>query len=112
MKNTIKISICFFVLGLTTLMASPQADGASFCADQNFDKPMKYVAIKDANTYFDSYAEGYTENAKLKGKKVKKGLEVKVYAIGKNCNAGKTIFMNTDDIGFTGVKASDFKKVD
>jgi hypothetical protein len=34
-----------------------------------------------------------------------------VYAIGKNCNDPKTVFMNTDDVGFTGAKMSDFKKL-
>lgn len=112
MKGIVIKGIGLFILGCSNMYASPQADGAGFCADQNFDKPMKYVAIKDANTYFDVYAESYIENAKLKGKKIKKGTTVDVYAVGKNCNGGKTIFMNTDGIGFTGVKANDFKKVD
>ncbi len=36
---------------------------------------------------------------------------VKAYAIWKNCNVPKMLFMDIDDIGFTGVKSSDFKKL-
>lgn len=90
-----------------------QADGANFCSDQDFSKPVKYIALKDANLYGDTFADGYIENAKIKGKKIKKGSEVKVRSIGKNCNGGSVLFMDiADDIGFTGVKASDFKNAE
>lgn len=92
------------------VFAGPQADGYSFCSDDDLKSPARYVALKDAATYSDSFADGYIDGAKIKGKKIKKGTVVNVYAIGKNCNGGKTIFMNIDNVGFTGVKLSDFKK--
>jgi hypothetical protein len=109
-KITFGISTLFIAL---YAFASPKADGYSFCADTELNPPAKYVAIKDATTYFDAFADGYIEGAKIKGKKIKKGTIVKAYSIGKNCSGeGKTIFMNIDDVSFTGVKFSDFKKVD
>ena len=99
-------------IGICSISAfAVQADGANFCSEQDFTIPIKYVAIKDANTYTDALSEGYVEQAVWKGHKIKKGMTVKVYTIGKNCNDPKTVFMNTDDVGFTGVKMSDFKKV-
>lgn len=83
-----------------------QADGANFCSDKDFTNPVSYVALKDAQIYSDAYTD-----AVWKGHKIKKGTVVNVYAIGKNCYSPKTVFMNTDDIGFSGVKMSDFKKV-
>jgi hypothetical protein len=114
MRKTLFIISGLFFLGCASLFASPKADGFSFCAEQEFSKPVKYVAVKDANIYFDAYPDDIVEQAKSRGgvKKIKKGATVDVYAVGKNCNGGKTIFMNTDGVGFTGVKANDFKKVD
>lgn len=106
----------FMTFGMTSLFvlslhADVQADGASFCSDKDFENPMSYIAIRDANVYRDALVDGYIEQAKIKGQKIKQGTSVKVYAIGKNCNDPKTVFMNTDNVGFTGVKLNDFKKV-
>lgn len=88
--------------------ADVKADGYSFCSDDEVTEPISYIAIRDAKTYWDALTDGYYK----KGHIIKKGTVVQVYAIGKNCdNDPKTVFMNTDDIGFTGVKMSDFKKV-
>lgn len=107
-----KMSTLICAVSICSLSAyAVQADGANFCADDEFSNPVSYVAIRDANTYGDALVDGYIEQAKIKGHKIKKGATVKVYAIGKNCNDPKTVFMNTDDIGFTGVKMNDFKKV-
>jgi len=107
-----KVLMSIVAIGMCSFSGyAVQADGANFCSEQDFETPVKYVAIRDANTYTDALAEGYVEQAVWKGHKVKKGTIVKVYAIGKNCNDSKTVFMNTDDVGFTGVKMSDFKKV-
>lgn len=111
---TIKRKIVTLLLGMSLYPLSAlavQADGANFCSDKDFANPVNYVALRDAKTYTDALAEGYIEQAVWKGNKIKKGTVVKVYAIGKNCNTPKTVFMNTDDIGFTGVKMSDFKQV-
>jgi hypothetical protein len=114
MKKILTVGASLLVLGCSSLMASPKADGFSFCPEQEFGKPVKYIAVKDANVYFDAYPDDIVEQAKSRGgvKKIKKGATVDVYAIGKNCSGGKTVFMNADGVGFTGVKASDFKKVD
>ncbi|MCX7092023.1 MAG: hypothetical protein NTY50_01040 [Methylobacter sp.] len=102
-----------FVARLCSLSvhADVQADGASFCADNSFTDPVSYVAIRNTHTYGDVLADEYIEQARWKGHEIKKGTVVKVYAIGRNCNDPKMEFMNTDNIGFTGVKSSDFKKV-
>lgn len=105
------MALCIVSLYSMSVYADVQADGANFCAEDEFSTPVLYMAIKDANSYGDALADGYIEQAVWKGHKVKKGTVVKVYAIGKNCNDPKTVFMNTDDVGFTGVKMSDFKKV-
>lgn len=108
-----KVFMALCVVGLSSLsvFADVQADGANFCPKEEFSTPIRYVALKDTNSYGDALADGYIEQAIWKGHKIKKGTVVKVYAIGNNCNEPKTLFMNTDDIGFTGVKMSDFKKV-
>lgn len=106
-NRKILLGLCMYPLS----MFAVQADGANFCSDQEFTKPVSYVAIKDAKTYTDALVDGYIEQAQWKGHTIKKGTVVKVYAIGKNCNMPKTVFMNTDDVSFTGVKMSDFKKV-
>jgi len=105
-KITFVISALFIAL---YAFASPKADGYSFCADSNLNQSSRYIAIKDANTYFDAFADGYTENAKIKNKKIKKGSIVTAYSIGTNCSAGKIIFMNIDKDSFVGVKLNDFK---
>ncbi|MDX9742245.1 MAG: hypothetical protein RBT59_00320 [Arcobacteraceae bacterium] len=81
-----------------------QADGANYCADKEFSKPIKYVAIKDTKVYSDAYDDAGYE-------KVKKGAVYNVYSIGKECSgSSKTVFMNGDNVGFTGLKMSDFQK--
>ncbi|HOI83865.1 MAG TPA: hypothetical protein PKW30_06110 [Campylobacterales bacterium] len=106
LSTTVLALLCF---GCTGVVASPKADGFAFCSEQEFEKPIRSIAVKDSPTYFDA-----CEECKSRGgvKKIKKGAVVNVYAAGRNCNGGKTIFLNIDDIGFTGVKASDFKKID
>lgn len=105
------MALCAVSVCSLSVFADVQADGANFCAKDEFSTPVRYVAIKDTNSYGDALADGYIEQAIWKGHKIKKGTVVKVYAIGKNCNDPKTVFMNTDDVGFTGVKMNDFKKL-
>lgn len=104
------LAVLTFCLTLP-VFADVRADGSSFCIDSSFKQTLKYVAIKDANTYFDAFADEYAENAKIKGKKIKKGAIVTVYSIGANCRGGNTIFMNIQQDGFVGVKKNDFKEI-
>ena len=91
-----------------SVFADVKADGYSFCSNDEVREPISYMAIRDAKTYWDAISNGFYK----KGHTIKKGTIVKVYAIGKNCdNDPKTVFMNTDDVGFIGVKMSDFKKL-
>ncbi|MDD5210982.1 MAG: hypothetical protein PHV62_01075 [Sulfuricurvum sp.] len=104
-----KIFIALFVASVCSLSlyADVKADGYSFCSNDEVTEPISYMAIRDAKTYWDALSDGFYK----KGHTIKKGTVVKVYAIGKNCdNDPKTVFMNTDDVGFTGVKMNDFKK--
>lgn len=105
-----KIAISIVLIGIfsMSIFADIKADGYSFCSNDEVTEPLNYIAIRDAKTYWDALSDGYFK----KGHIIKKGTVVKVYAIGKNCdNDPKIVFMNTDDIGFTGVKMNDFKKV-
>ncbi len=44
-------SLCFVSIYFVSIYADVQADGANFCADNEFTNPVSYIAIRDANTY-------------------------------------------------------------
>jgi hypothetical protein len=109
--NYEKIAL-LMLLGAVSIFADTKADGYNFCSDQEFKKPVKYIAIKDTSIYFDACKE-----CKAKGgiKKLKKGTVVNVIEIGHSCgdSTDKTVYMNIQlgEGWFNGVVASDFKKL-
>ncbi len=91
-----------------SIFADTKADGFAFYPDQEFEKPVKYIAVKDAPIYFDACKEC---KARYGIKKLKKGTVVNVTQIG-HSSVDNTVYMNIDEkFGFTGIVASDFKKL-
>ena len=100
-----KFLVGFAMLSVSSLaLFAVQADGANYCPEEEYTKPVKFEAIRDTNSYGDAHEDAIYE-------KVKKGTVFNVYSIGKNCYDPKTAFMNADEEGFTGLKMNDFTQI-
>ena len=100
-----KFLVGFAMLSISSLsLLAVQADGANYCPEEEYTKPVKFEAIRDTNSYGDAHEDAIY-------KKVKKGEVFNVYSIGKNCNNPEAVFMNADEESFSGLKMNDFIKI-
>lgn len=106
-KFAVFVSLVFLVLiASSTCFADAKADGYSFVQDESF-KPGDYVAIRDAKAYTDADV-----SAPWPKGNVKKGKRLHVFSAGYNAFNKKGLWLNTEEDGFTGYQAKDFKRID
>ncbi len=100
------------LIGTIGVFADTKGDGYNFCSDQEFNTPIKYIAIREAPIYFDACKKCQAIGGI---KKLKKGTVVNVVEIGHSCgdSTDKTVYMNIQlgESLFKGIVASDFKKL-